>query len=220
MTDTSVTTVKATPLLVMPFTVTVIGPLVAEEGTGADILPALQLVTVAAVPLKETELEPWVAPNPDPLMVIEAPVRPDDEDRLLMTGVTVKLTLLLATPFTVTITGPVVAFVGTGTVMLPVFQLVAVAATPLNVSVLEPWLEPKLDPAMVTEVPTAPEVGERLLIVGDLPPNAGGAAIKARSKRREEKRREEPGGSFCACCAASALRMAEVKIRVRTVRGN
>ena len=57
-TETSVTTVKATPLLAMPFTLTVSGPLVAEEGTDAVILAALQLVTPATVPLKETELEP------------------------------------------------------------------------------------------------------------------------------------------------------------------
>src|SRR5256885_11850821 len=46
--------------------------------------------------------------------------------------VTVKLTPLLATPPTVTITLPVVAPVGTGATMLVALQLVGVAATPLN----------------------------------------------------------------------------------------
>jgi hypothetical protein len=51
---------------------------------------------------------------------------------------TVNLTLLLATPPTVTMTFPVVAPVGTGTAMLVVLQLVGVATTPLNVTVLPP----------------------------------------------------------------------------------
>ena len=45
-------------------------------------------------------------------------------------AVTVKVTLLLATPFTVTMTGPVVALLGTGTAMLEVLQDVGVAAMP------------------------------------------------------------------------------------------
>jgi hypothetical protein len=36
----------------------------------------------------------------------------------------------------------------------------------LNVTVLVPCVEPKFVPVMVTEEPTAPEVGDRLLIVG------------------------------------------------------
>ncbi len=46
-------------------------------------------------------------------------------------------------------------------------QLVAVPAeVPLNVTVLVPCVEPKLEPVIVTGVPTAPEVGERLLTTG------------------------------------------------------
>ena len=45
-------------------------------------------------------------------------------------------------------------------------QLVGVAAGPLNVTVLAPWLAPKLVPAIVTDVPTAPEVGEKLVMLG------------------------------------------------------
>jgi hypothetical protein len=80
---------------------------------------------------------------------------------------TVKLTPLLTVPPTVTTTLPVVPPLGTCTVMLVAPQLVAVPAlVPLNVTVLAPWLEPKLAPVMVTAVPTAPIVGERLLIAG------------------------------------------------------
>src|SRR5207253_2985130 len=36
----------------------------------------------------------------------------------------------------------------------------------LNVTVLVPWLAPKFVPVIVTEVPTAPEVGDKLLMLG------------------------------------------------------
>ncbi len=49
---------KLTPLLATPPTVTTTFPVVAPFGTGATILVALQLVTVAAVPLKVTVLAP------------------------------------------------------------------------------------------------------------------------------------------------------------------
>ena len=51
-------TVKFTPLLVPPNTVTVTFPVVAPLGTGTTMLVALQLVGVAAVPLKLTVLFP------------------------------------------------------------------------------------------------------------------------------------------------------------------
>jgi len=84
--------------------------------------------------------------------------------------VTVKATPLLATPPTVTATLPVVAPAGTGTVMLVALQLDGVAAVPLNVTVLVPWAEPKFAPEIVTDVPTAPNVGLRLAILGPGPP--------------------------------------------------
>ena len=46
-----VLTVKLTPLLATPPTVTTTLPVVAPDGTGATMLVALQLVGVAAVPL-------------------------------------------------------------------------------------------------------------------------------------------------------------------------
>jgi len=51
---------------------------------------------------------------------------------------TEKFTALLVMPVTVTLTAPVVAPVGTGTTMLVGLQLVAEAAVPLKVTVLEP----------------------------------------------------------------------------------
>ena len=73
---------------------------------------------------------------------------------------------MLARPPTVTTTLPVVAPAGTGTVMLLADQAVGVAAVPLNVTVLAPWLAPKLLPLIVTTVATGPLDGERLVNVG------------------------------------------------------
>jgi len=141
-------------------------PVVAPEGTGATIFVLLQLVGVAVVPLNFTVLVPCVDPKLDPLMVTEAPIAPEFGDKLLMTGKTVNVTPLLALPLTVTTTEPVVAPEGTGATIFVLLQLVGVAVVPLNFTVLVPCVDPKLDPLMVTAAPMAPEVGERLLMVG------------------------------------------------------
>src|SRR5437870_7632391 len=56
-------TVKITPLLAIPPTVTTMLPVVAPAGAGAMMLVALQLVGVAAVPLNFTVLVPCVTPK-------------------------------------------------------------------------------------------------------------------------------------------------------------
>ena len=104
-----------------------------------------------------------------PLIVTEVPTGPDAGDKLVILGagtVTVKLTPLLAWPPTVTTTFPVVAPVGTGATMLVALQLAGVAAVPLKVKVLVPCVVPKFAPLMVTEVPTGPDVGDKLVILG------------------------------------------------------
>jgi len=163
-------TVKLTPALAKPPTVTTTLPVVAPVGTFNTMLVALQLVAVPAlVPLKVTVLVPWLAPKFVPVIVTDVPTGPDVGDKLVMLGgtVTVKLTPALARPPTVTTTLPVVAPVGTFTTMLVALQLVAVpAAVPLNVTVLVPWLAPKLVPVIVTDVPTGPDVGDRLVMLG------------------------------------------------------
>jgi hypothetical protein len=78
----------------------------------------------------------------------------------------VKATGLLASPSTVTTRFPVVAPEGTGTLMVVSSQLVGRPVVPLNVTVLFPWLEPKLDPLMVTGVPVVPDGGDTLLMAG------------------------------------------------------
>jgi len=77
-------------------------------------------------------------------------------------------TPLLACPPTVTTTLPVVAVLGTGTTMDVALQLVGVAAVPLNVTVLVPCVDPKFVPVPVTDVPTGPDVGDKLVMLGPL----------------------------------------------------
>src|SRR5260370_42274188 len=77
-----------------------------------------------------------------------------------------KFTPLPAIPPTVTTTLPVVAPLGTATAMLVAFQFAGVALVPLNVTVLVPCVEPKFVPVMVTAVPTNPDVGLRLVMLG------------------------------------------------------
>jgi len=73
---------------------------------------------------------------------------------------------LLAVLPTVTTTLPVVAPDGTGTTMLVADQLVGVAVVPLNFTVLVPFVDPKLAPAIVTDVPIGPLAGVRPTMVG------------------------------------------------------
>ncbi len=55
---------------------------------------------------------------------------------------------------------------GTGALILVALQLVGVAVTPLNLTVLLPWVDPKFAPVMVTDVAIVPEVGDRLVTLG------------------------------------------------------
>ena len=95
-------------------------------------------------------------------------------------GRTVKGAALLAVPLTVTRTFPVLTFWGANTVMLFALQLEAVPAlTPLKVMVLAPWLVPKLLPLMVITVPTIPEAGDNVEIVGEAVPGTSEIAALA-----------------------------------------
>jgi hypothetical protein len=86
-------------------------------------------------------------------------------DVILGAPVTVKFTPLLGEP-TVTTTLPVVAPVGTVAVMLDAPQLVVVAVVPLNLTVLVPLVDPKFDPAITMEEPTAPVFGVNDVMLG------------------------------------------------------
>lgn len=166
------TTANAAPVLAFPPTVTTTLPLVAPLGTGTVMAASVQLVGVANAPLKVTVLVPWVVPKPEPPTLMEVPTVPEDGVRLLIFGITVKFTALLASPPTVTTTGPVSApgpamvGPGTATMMLVALQVMTLPAIPLKVTKLLPWVAPKLAPVIVTEDPTKPEVGERLVMLG------------------------------------------------------
>ena len=64
------------------------------------MLVALQLVTLAVVPLNFTVLLPWLEPKLLPFTVTDAPIAPEAGDKLVMlgAGTTVKLEPLLSTP--------------------------------------------------------------------------------------------------------------------------
>src|SRR5207245_1541944 len=100
--------------------------------------------------------------------VIGVPAGPEVGFKVVMFGVgnTVKSAPLLATPPTVTITSPVVAFAGIVAKMLLTLQVIGVAGVPLSVTVLVPCDAPKFVPMIVIDVPTAPEAGTSPVIVG------------------------------------------------------
>ena len=78
-----------------------------------------------------------------------------------------KVTPLLDVPLTATTTLPVVAPVGTVATIEVALQLpIVVAVVPLNFTVLDPCVEPKFVPVIVTDAPMAPEVGDKLVILG------------------------------------------------------
>ena len=98
----------------------------------------VQLEHVAVARLNVTVLEPCDDPNVVPLIVTSLPTRPLVGESDVMCGVTVNETPLLASPPTVTMTLPVVAFEGTGHVTLVALQLFTEQVTPLNVTVEVP----------------------------------------------------------------------------------
>ena len=162
-------TVKFTPALdTPPAIVTTTFPLLAPAGTATVMLPALHELTVAAVPLKLTVLPPCVAPKLEPAITTDEPTAPLLGVIVLMLGggTTVKLTPALGTPDTVTTTLPVLAPAGATAVMLLALHDVTLAVIPLKLTLLVPGIAPKFEPAITTDEPTGPELGERLLIAG------------------------------------------------------
>jgi len=165
-------TVKGIPLLDVPETVTTTLPVVAPLGTGTTMFVGVQLVGVPVIALNVTVLDPWLAPKFVPVIVSEVPNGPEEGLMLVMLGawITVKVMPLLASPPTVTTTGPVVAPAGTGAMMLVVLQFDTVAIVPLKVTVLVPCEAPKLEPVIVMAVPTAPEVWLKVVMLGAVAP--------------------------------------------------
>jgi hypothetical protein len=144
------TTVKETPLLCTPpAAVTTTFPVVAPLGTEVEMLVGVQVLMVAVVPLNFT-VPPVEGPKFVPLIVTAEPTAPEVKlsPEIFGAGVTVNVTPELAWPPTVTITGPVVAPVGTGAVMLADPQAEGVDEVPLKVTVLLTCDDRKFVPAI------------------------------------------------------------------------
>jgi hypothetical protein len=115
--------------------------------------------TEAATPLIVTV--PGEEPKLVPLMMTVDPTGAADGFRLKMPGPEkTNGTPLLDVPFTVTTTFPFCAPDGaTATMLVAIQDVIEVAVIPLNFTVLEPWLEPKFAPLIVTDVPALPDWG-------------------------------------------------------------
>jgi hypothetical protein len=68
--------------------------------------------------------------------------------------------------FTMTWDVPGLSELGTEATIWLALQLEAVAGTPLNVTVLVPWVAPKFAPLIVTREPVVPDAGDRLVMIG------------------------------------------------------
>jgi hypothetical protein len=151
-------------LLFTPLTFTTTLPVVAQAGTAVTIEVDVQLVVAAVVPLNVTApVDPKLAPE----IVTDAPTVPDVGDKAVMlgTGTTVNASPLLFIPLAVTTTFPLVAPVGTvATIDVAVQLAMVVAVVVLNFSV--PCVVPKFAPVIVTDAPTAPVVGDKLVMLG------------------------------------------------------
>jgi hypothetical protein len=174
VTESDAITVNDAVLLEKPASLTVTEPLVVPVGTVTVMLVSLQAVAVAAMPLNNTWLPLELVPKPEPVNVIVPPIGAAGGAKLVMTGLMAVNGVrgTLAIELTVTLTGPVPDGTVAGTVatICESLQLVTVAAAPLKVIVLVlPWVAPKFDPAMVTEVPTPPKLGEIPLMYGVVP---------------------------------------------------
>ena len=147
---------------------TPIKPDVAPFGTVTVILLFVLAVTVAGVPLNDTEVG---FNNDEPLIVIVVPTTPLFGVTAVITGavlVMINGSVVVKLPLgVVTLTGPVVVPVATVAVItVKVGSTVRpVTVTPLIVTI---GLGPKLDPFIVIIDPSVPEVGDTKLMIGEV----------------------------------------------------
>jgi hypothetical protein len=170
-----VDTVNGTPVLGTPPTFTTTLPVVAPAGTGTTMVLLLQLVGVAAMPLRLIVLLACEAPKFTPLIVTCVPTGPKAGDRLDIDGPMMRFTPLLLgrlVPATIN-TGPVVDWNGTMATMDVLLQLTGVAkAAPMPLTELAiwrelcPWIGPKFVPVTVTKSPILAMLGDTLEICG------------------------------------------------------
>lgn len=153
-------------LIVIPLVVTEIGPVTAPGGTVVVILVALEEVTIAAVPLKDTEGE---ALKFVPEIITVAPMAPlvGLEFEIVGVGRTIKLEeLVRVIPLTTMEIEPDVAAGGTVAVILVAVEEETLASVPLKLTIFSEGVALKFVPEMVTTVPMAPLGGLNPVIVG------------------------------------------------------
>ena len=157
---------KFVELVALPLgVVTLMGPVVAPDGTVAVIFSDEFTVKLAPTPLNVTD----VAPSKFvPLIVTAAPGNPEVGENVVIVGaavaVTTKLVALRAVPSgVVTEILPVWAMAGTVAVILTSESTVKDAVQFLNFNCVAPV---KFVPLIVTAVPTGPLCGENDVIVG------------------------------------------------------
>src|SRR4051812_27655537 len=112
---------------------TLTAPVVATFGTVAVILLSLHETILAGLPLNITWLLPSrLAVKPDPPITTVPPCAPAGGDKLAIVGLGTENTcvLLLATAFTLTITGPVLVPAAAVATMCVSLQLTTLACTP------------------------------------------------------------------------------------------
>lgn len=156
------------------FVVTVTLPVVVPpEGTVTVREVSVAPVTTATAPFIVTVLEEIVELKFVPVMVTEVPTSPLVGLKLVMVGLSAESSVTskspsedVVLPFTVTVMGPVVAPVGTVTVSCVLVAVIISAEVPLNLTELLLAVKLKLEPVMVTVVPSGPLVGEKEEMAG------------------------------------------------------
>jgi hypothetical protein len=143
--------VNVAPVTVPPGVVTATVP---PAGTVAVIDVGETTVYDAEMPPNVTLVAP---PKPLPVIVTFVPTGPLVGEKLVIEGFTLKGDVLVAVPLAVvTVTGPLIAAVGTVAVIVVDELTLKPALTPLKATAVAP-LKPL--PEIVTEVPVTPLVG-------------------------------------------------------------
>lgn len=156
-------------VIVTPLVVREIGPVLAPTGTVVERLLVVAFVTTVEIPLNATLLFAGIALKFVPVIVIEVPGAPSVGLKLVNVGEGSMLKfdeLVMVTPLTVIVIGPVTAPEGTVVVILVVVEDVTTADVLLNFTIRSFGVVLKLVPEMVTLAPTAPPVGVNPVKVG------------------------------------------------------
>jgi len=165
----TVTVKLAVLVAVCPFVVTVILPVVAPLGTFATNCVEFAELTVAAVPLNLTVLLLGVLLKLVPVTVTGVPTGPLPGLKPVIVGGCTTVKFIVLVPVrdpTVTVIAPVVAAEGTVTTSCVVVADDTVAVVPLNLTVSFVFVALKFKPVIVTEAPTTPLVGVKLVMDG------------------------------------------------------